>query len=137
MVRDKLHTGAICILMIDAQFVAILCVNAPAIKPLFSPSRWLRSTGNSGSGGRKYTPNSGSGHVVLRDMPKDAYPITNISNYSPKGSAEEIFAGSSKGVNVNDHDALPKPARIELHRTTEVEVKSWDPTSRDPPGKPW
>lgn len=112
------------------QFVAVLCVNAPCVKPLFSSSSWLKGSGY--SSGKKYTPDSNRNEVPLHKVNKDLYPITDLSVHI-HASTEHINRPNSADPSTTSN--AEDESKLQVQRTTEVEVTSWDPVDEAERGK--
>ncbi|KAJ4368559.1 hypothetical protein N0V86_009465 [Didymella sp. IMI 355093] len=110
-------------------FVAVLCVNAPCVKPLFSSSSWLKGAGY--SSGKKYTPNNDRNEVPLHKINKDMYPITDLSIHA---STEHINRPSSAGASTRN--TVEDETKLQIQHTTEVEITSWDPVDQAERGRP-
>ncbi|KAF3051228.1 hypothetical protein E8E11_007742 [Didymella keratinophila] len=106
------------------EFVAVLCVNAPCVKPLFSSTSWLKGSGY--SAGKKYNPDSDRNEVLLHKVNKDLYPITDPSVHVHP-STEHINRPNSAGPNTKSN--VDDESKLQIQRTTKVEVTSWDPVN--------
>lgn len=85
--------------------VAILAVNTPAIKPLFSSSQWIKSSGDNTTLAEISTRH----HVALRSFAKDA----DGDSASHHGSTDGIVLEVNKSSSHN----LARQKELKIHTT--------------------